>query len=52
MRTDPPASVPSARGTQPLATAAPEPPDEPPGERVVSQGLLVSPQSALLQKPA
>ena len=39
MRTEPPMSVPSASGTQPLATAAPDPPDEPPGVRVRSHGL-------------
>ncbi len=36
---DPPVSVPSAIGTTPAATAAPEPPLEPPGSRFVSQGL-------------
>ena len=43
MRTDPPMSVPSASGTQPDATAAPEPPEEPPGERSVFHGLRVTP---------
>ena len=44
MRTEPPMSVPSARGTHPAATAAPEPPEEPPGERSVFHGLRVTPQ--------
>src|SRR3546814_19290072 len=52
MRTDPPMSVPSASGTQPVATATPEPPDEPPGVRVASQGLLVTPQRGLDVVPA
>ena len=43
MRMDPPVSLPKARGTIPAATAAPEPPLEPPHMRVVSQGLLVRP---------
>ena len=50
MRTEPPMSVPSARGTQPAATAAPEPPEDPPGVRLVSQGLRVIPQSGLSVK--
>ena len=36
MRTEPPMSLPSASGTQPDATAAPLPPDDPPGVRDVS----------------
>src|SRR2546423_9563281 len=40
-RIDPPVSVPSASGANPAATAAALPPDEPPGTRVVSQGLAV-----------
>ncbi len=50
MRTEPPISVPSAKGTQPLATAAPEPPEEPPAHLLGSQGLTVSPQSGLRVK--
>ena len=42
-RIDPPVSVPSASGARPAATAAAEPPDEPPGTRVSSQGLSVGP---------
>lgn len=39
MRTEPPPSEPWARGTTPLATAAPAPPLEPPAVRRGSQGL-------------
>ena len=42
---DPPPSPPVAMGTSPPATAAAEPPDEPPGVRPVSQGLRVVPCS-------
>ena len=38
-RIDPPVSVPVAAGTRRAATAAAEPPDEPPGTRAVFQGL-------------
>ena len=38
-------SVPSASGTQPDATAAPEPPEEPPGDAPVFHGLRVTPHS-------
>src|SRR5438445_9785516 len=37
-RTEPPVSEPSAAGTAPAATSAAEPPDEPPGTRVLSNG--------------
>ena len=47
MRTEPPMSVPSASGTQPAATAAPAPPEEPPGVRSGFHGLRVMPQSGL-----
>ena len=40
-RIEPPVSEPSASGTMPAATAAAEPPEEPPGTRVRSHGLLV-----------
>ena len=36
-------SLPCATGTVPEATAAADPPDEPPGERSRSQGLRVMP---------
>ena len=43
-------SLPMAIGTSPAATAAPEPPLEPPGIRAVSQGLaagrLYTPQAS------
>jgi hypothetical protein len=43
MRIDPPPSDAWATGAMPDATAAAAPPDEPPGVRVVSQGLRVMP---------
>ena len=47
---DPPVSLPSAIGTTPAATAAPDPPLDPPGTRAVSQGLaaggLKTPQAS------
>src|SRR5260370_32728961 len=43
MRTEPPPSVPIANGPRPAATAAPAPPDEPPGVRSRFQGLRVTP---------
>ena len=43
IRIDPMPSFPCATGTVPEATAAAEPPDEPPGERSRSQGLCVMP---------
>src|SRR6187399_3603275 len=39
LRTEPPVSVPSAAGTKPAASAAPEPLDEPPGCRSQFHGL-------------
>src|SRR5579884_1333552 len=47
MRIDPPPSDPVAHGTIPDATAAAEPPEEPPGVRLGSQGLRVTPLAAL-----
>src|SRR2546423_4955918 len=44
-RTEPPVSEPSATETIPAATAAAEPPDEPPGTRVVSQGFFTGPNA-------
>jgi hypothetical protein len=43
IRIEPPPSLPCATGTVPDATAALEPPDEPPGVRSVSHGLRVGP---------
>ena len=42
-RIEPPMSEPSSSGDMPAATAAALPPDEPPGERLRSQGLQVRP---------
>ncbi len=47
MRTEPPMSEPSASGTHPEATAAPLPPDEPPGVRETSCGFRVTPHNGL-----
>jgi hypothetical protein len=41
IRIEPPASVPCASGAIPAATAAAEPPLEPPGERSSAHGLRV-----------
>jgi hypothetical protein len=53
-RIDPPMSLPSSRLVKPAATAAAEPPDEPPGVRVRSHGLLVVPKIGFVvcQSPA
>src|SRR2546423_938485 len=48
MRTDPPPSLVVARGTTPAASAAAEPPLEPPGERSVFHGLRVAPNTWLV----
>src|SRR5207247_7112308 len=42
-RTEPPVSEPRAAGTAPAATSAAEPPDEPPGTRVLSSGCSTRP---------
>src|SRR5271166_6917000 len=44
-RIEPPVSEPRARGTNPAATAAAEPPEEPPGTRLGSRGLRVAPKA-------
>src|SRR3982751_1680067 len=44
-RIEPPVSVPVANGTMPAATAAAEPPDEPPGTRLASHGLRTAPNA-------
>ena len=44
-RIDPPVSVPVAAGSSRAATAAAEPPDEPPGTRLVSHGLRTTPNA-------
>src|SRR5581483_6575874 len=43
-RIDPPVSVPVAAGAMRAATAAAEPPEEPPGTRVPSQGFFTGPK--------
>src|SRR6185369_4450258 len=43
-RIEPPVSVPVANGTMPAATAAAEPPDDPPGTRAASHGLRTGPK--------
>src|SRR5687768_14806952 len=43
--TEPPVSDPSAIGAMPAATAAADPPDEPPGTRARSWGLRVGPNA-------
>src|SRR6478752_4204617 len=45
MRIEPPPSLAPAAGTIPAATAAPDPPDEPPGVRVTSHGFRAGPHS-------
>src|SRR5580765_3036858 len=42
---DPPVSEPSAIGTTPAATAAADPPLDPPGMRSVAQGLRTGPNA-------
>ena len=44
-RIDPPVSEPNESAAKPAATAAAEPPDEPPGTRVVSSGFFVAPNA-------
>src|SRR5205085_7667486 len=44
-RTEPPVSDPSAAGTMRAATAAADPPDDPPATRVRSHGLRVTPNA-------
>src|SRR5690606_13931256 len=51
MRTEPPPSVPSESGPIPRATAAADPPDEPPEVRDASHGLPVLPVSGLSVTP-
>ena len=43
-RIEPPVSVPVAAGAKAPATAAAEPPDEPPGTAVLSQGFFTAPK--------
>src|SRR5262245_50885088 len=48
-RTEPPVSDPRAAGTMRAATAAAEPPDEPPGTRVRSHGFFAAPNAECSQ---
>ena len=43
-RIEPPVSVPVDAGVKPAATAAAEPPEEPPGTRETSQGFFTVPK--------
>src|SRR5207244_12066231 len=43
--TEPPVSEPSAHGASPAATAAADPPPEPPGTRAGSHGLRLGPKA-------
>ena len=45
MRIDPPPSFAPAHGTMPAATAAADPPEEPPGVRARSHGLRAGPHA-------
>src|SRR3954447_21791354 len=47
LRSDPPMSLPSARGTMPLASAAAAPPLDPPADRDRSYGFRVVPKTGL-----
>ena len=51
IRIEPAPSLAVARPTMPAATAAAEPPEEPPGVRQRSQGLRVAPVAADSVKP-
>src|SRR5689334_23354530 len=46
MRIEPPPSLAPAHGTMPAATAAADPPEDPPGVRPRSQGLRAGPHAA------
>ena len=47
LRSEPPMSLPSARGTKPAAREAAAPPDEPPTERPCRYGLCDAPNTGL-----
>src|SRR5207249_3854081 len=47
MRSEPPVSEPVARGSMSTASAAAEPPDDPPAFRLGSKGLPVAPHTGL-----
>src|SRR5690606_10379857 len=46
IRIEPPPSLAPAHGTMPAATAAAEPPEEPPGERSSAHGLRAGPHAS------
>ena len=51
-RIEPPVSVAVAAGTSRAATAAAEPPEEPPGTRAASQGFFTGPKKLVsLEEP-
>jgi hypothetical protein len=47
VRIEPPPSVPVASGAMPAASAAPDPPEEPPGDHAGAHGFPVGPNTAL-----
>src|SRR5947208_15285610 len=49
-RTEPPVSVPSAHTASPAATAAADPPDEPPGTMSRSHGLWTGPDAEVFSE--
>src|SRR5262245_65610090 len=51
LRIEPPPSVPRASGASPAATAAPAPPEEPPGVWPRPHGLRVAPNTRLSVTP-
>ena len=51
LRIEPPPSVPMARGARPAATAAPAPPEEPPGVCPRLHGFRVTPKRRLSVTP-
>jgi len=51
VRIEPPPSVPVASGTRPAASAAPDPPDEPPGDHSSPHGFRVGPKTSLSVHP-
>src|ERR1700722_6171808 len=51
MRIEPPPSVPKAKGANRAASAAEEPPEDPPGVLALFQGLRVMPVSGLSVEP-
>src|SRR5271166_6737943 len=50
-RSEPPMSLPSDRGPKPAASAADDPPEEPPGERVLSQRIVRRPVDVVVALP-